>query len=284
MMQKGLFGLSVLLLSLLLMPPAQAATISIAGSTTVLKYIQLAANRYQQLHPDTHFTISGGGSTNGFAQMADGRVEIGMMSRDLRANERQVLDAAHVRQVAVALDAVVPVVSAELYAAGLHSISRQQLADIYRGKLRNWQQLAGQGWRGPDRPILVVDKNSYHGTRAVFADYVLGENRPPNRDVSIVLDGDRDILRLLQSSDQAIAYVGIAFVSGSMPSLKLRVDGHLIAASEASIRRGTYPMARRLYLLLPEHPPAAVAQFLRFILSREGQALVGQAGYLSLRE
>lgn len=258
-------------------PQAMAETISISGSTTVQKYIKLAAVAYQSTHPDIRFNINGGGSTAGFAQQADGRINIGMMSRELRASEQQELEAMKIKRVAIALDAVVPVVSPEIYASGIHTISPQQLADIYDGKINNWNQIGGL-----DSPIIAIDKNIYHGTRAVFANYILGSNRPPDASVSIVLDSDGDILRLLQSSDQAIAYVGIGFVSAAVRSLNLVIDQHLITPSYASIRNGNYPMSRKLYLLLQDDAPEYIQQFVRFVLSAKGQAMAEKAGYLAL--
>jgi len=172
---------------------------------------------------------------------------------------------------------VMPVVSREIYASGIHTISPHQLADIYDGNITNWNQVGG-----PDSRMMVIDKNIYHGTRAVFANYILGSNRPPDMSVSIVLDSDDDILRLLHSSDQAIAYVGIGFVSDAVRNLNLVIDQHEITPSYASIRNGNYPMSRKLYLLLPEDAPAYIKQFVQFILSPKGQAMAEKAGYLAL--
>jgi len=257
---------------------AVAESISISGSTTVQKYIKLAAVAYQKAHPDMSFNIGGGGSTAGFAQVVDGRIHIGMMSRDVRSEEKLELEQANIQVIPIALDAVVPVVSDEVYAAGVHDISLQQLADIYQGKLKNWHDLGAE-----DSQIIVVDKNAYHGTRAVFSTYVLGEAGVPNPDVSVILDSDDDIVRLLQSSDQAIAYVGIGFLNGLVQGLNLKVDGKIIAPSYISIRNGHYPMSRQLCLLVAKSAPGFVHSFVAYMLSPEGQELAEQAGYLPLK-
>jgi len=268
---------ALMLTILLLSPAAWAETISISGSTTVQKYMRLAAQAYQSLYPHISFTISGGGSTAGFAQQTDRRTQIGMMSRDLTAQEQQELSQSGIKQIAIAMDAVVPVVSGEIYDAGVHQISPQQLAGIYRGEIRNWHDIGG-----PDSPIIVVDKNTYHGTRAVFAHYILGSSEAPKPSVSIILDSDDDILRLLQSSDQAIAYVGIGYINRTVHGLGLNIDGKLITSSYTSIRNGHYPMSRKLYLLLDKQTPAYVQAFVQFILSARGQAIAERAGYLPI--
>jgi len=275
-MKQWKYGLMVCLL--LLSPVADAETISISGSTTVQKYMKLAAKAYQDIRPDINFSISGGGSTAGFAQQTDGRTHIGMMSRNLTRQEQQELSEAEIKQIAIAMDAVVPVVSGEIYDAGVHQISPQQLVGIYRGEIQNWHDLGG-----PDSPIIVVDKNIYHGTRAVFAHYILGSSEAPKPSVSIVLDSDDDILRLLQSSDQAIAYVGIGYIDHTVRGLGLNIDGKLITSSYASIRNGHYPMSRKLYLLLNKQTPLYVQAFVQFVLSPQGQALAERAGYLPIQ-
>jgi len=273
-----LMRLPVMCLCLLVNQFALAESISISGSTTVQKYINLAASEYIRLYPDMSFNIGGGGSTAGFAQAVDGRIQLGMMSRELSGDEKIELEHANIQAIPIALDAVVPIVSDEVYAAGVHAINVRQLAAIYHGTIRNWKEFGGE-----DSQIIVVDKNTYHGTRAVFAGYVLGQGEEPNPDISIILDSDNDIIRLVQSSDQAIAYVGVGFLNGLVQGLNLKVDEQLIAPSYISIRNGHYPMSRKLYLLVPKSSPKFVQRFVQYILSSEGQRLAEKAGYLPLK-
>ncbi len=258
-------------------PVALAETISIGGSTTVEKYIQLAAKAYTAIHPDITFSINGGGSTAGFAESLDQRVHIGMMSREMAPQE--VAKSGDIKHIAIALDAVVPVVSKEIYASGIHHIKPGTLAQIYQGQITNWNILGG-----PNRHIIVVDKNIYHGTREVFAHYVLGETDAPKVSVSVILDSDVDVLRLIHSSDQAIGYVGIGYVDQDVHMLGLQIKGRTVSATHENIRSGSYPMSRKLYLLLPRKIPGYVQGFVDFILSVTGQAIVKQAGFLPIRE
>jgi len=268
-------------LSMGMVAPASAETITIGGSTTVQKYMQLAEKAYAAKHPDINFSLNGGGSTAGFAQIRDQRVHIGMMSREMTAREAGEL--AHLKsdriiQIAIALDAVVPVVSDEIYGSGIHSIQLPTLAHIYQGSVRNWKDIGG-----PNRQVIVIDKNIYHGTREVFADYVLGGNAAPLESVSVILDSDNDVLRLIRGSDQAIGYVGIGYVDASVHALDLEIDGKTVRATDANIRSGKYPMSRKLYVLLPKDAPDFVQAFVDFILSAEGQSLVKQAGFLPIK-
>jgi len=221
------------------------------------------------------FSINGGGSTAGFAQIIDGRIHIGMMSRELTAQEAQKLGS--MRQITIALDAIVPVVSLEIYESGVQQISPATLAEIYRGQITNWKQVGGS-----NRYIITVDKNTYHGTRAVFANYVLASNDALESFASVVLNSDDDILRLVNSSDQAIGYVGIGYIVDFVRVLGLEINGQVIKPSHANIRSGAYPMSRKLYLLVPKAASGYVQDFLQFVLSSKGQDIVKQSGYLPL--
>ncbi len=272
----------LMLLSLFvsMVPHAFAETISIGGSTTVQKYIKLAAASYSAIHPDIHFNIQGGGSSTGFGLIKDKIVHIGMMSRELTMQERNLINPNVTRHIGIALDAVVPVVSREVYESGIQRITHDALAQIYRGQITNWKQLGGF-----DRRIIVVDKNIYHGTRVVFSDYVLGSDNFAfeSPESSVALDSDDDVIQLVKHSDQAIGYVGIAYLNKDIRVLSFEVDGETIKVIPANIRSNTCPMSRKLYLLVDKHAPDYVQNFIKYILSEKGQAIVKQAGYLPIQ-
>jgi len=268
-----LMGISVFSLML---QPAFAETILIGGSTTVQKYIKLASKAYSSKHPEVLFSIYGGGSTAGVAQIIDKRINIGMMSRELTAQERQSVKSF--QPILIALDAVIPIVSQEVYESGVQQVSSEALAKIYREEITNWKQVGGF-----HRQIITIDKNIYHGTRYVFSDYILGVGNALQSSASIVLNSDDDVMRLLKSSDQAIGYAGIGYLNKSVRALNIDVEGKVIKASYANIRNGTYPLSRKLYLLVPKDTPDYVRNFINFVLSPTGQIIVKEAGYLPVR-
>lgn len=274
--RRLLIVLSLFSCLLVLIPQVLSAeTILISGSTTVEKFMKRSADVYMLTHPGIRFNIQGGGSTAGFARVVTGRAHIGMMSRELTAREQQ--DLGDIRHVAVAVDAVVGVVSQEIYDAGVRSISREALAGIYRGQIDNWQRLGG-----PDRQIISVDENLYHGTRKIFSAYI-GMNSTMESSATVVLDSMDDIVRLIRSSDQAIGYVGYGYLGQGVKALSLDIEGRKVAATPANIAGGAYPLSRKLYLLVSGKAPPWVQDFLQFILSPEGQQIAREAGFLSIK-
>ncbi|MDQ6998876.1 MAG: substrate-binding domain-containing protein, partial [Mariprofundus sp.] len=225
---------------------------------------------------EVHFSINGGGSTSGFGQLIDRRVDIGMMSRNLTVEEQQSL--GDVQHVMVAVDAVVPVVSHEVQQSGVSRITPSMLADIYRGKITNWKQVGGA-----DRQILLVDKEMHRGTRHVFAQYVLGSPTAAVSPEAIILESNDDVVNIVSGSDQAIAYVSFSYVNALVYGLDLQIDGKAVAATVENIRSGVYPISRKLYVLLPNDASAQAQAFVRFILSVEGQSMVERVGYLPIQ-
>jgi phosphate transport system substrate-binding protein len=71
------------------------------------------------------------------------------------------------------------------------------------------------------------------------------------------------------------------------PALAARDGGPYVAPSKASFQDRTYPLVRSLYFYLNRPPGSAIEprlrEFLRYILSREGQeAIVRDGNYLPL--
>ncbi len=258
------------------MPRAQAETIVIAGSTTLIPYIQQASEAYRKMHPDVRFTIHAGGSTAGLGEVLGGHAHIGMMSREL--NEKEAAHMDGFRHLPVAVDAITPVVSDEVFESGLSRISMLSLAAVYRGEISNWRALGG-----PDKPILLIDRETYHGTRQVFARYVLNDALAPVANDAVVLEGNADVANIIRASDQAIAYLSLAYLDEHVHALAIETEQGVFAADEQGVKNGNYPLARRLYLVLPKQTRPAVRDFVRFVLSGEGQKLVREAGFIPLR-
>jgi len=143
--------------------------IHIVGSTTVLPVVSQAAILYHQQHPDITITVSGGGSGVGIASVIQGTAQIGMASRNTTAEEQAQLEGK-VDNIVIAADAVAIAVSKAVYESGVQALSVKQIADIYRGNIRNWKDVGGL-----DARIVVIDKEASRGTRHVFAEAILGD-------------------------------------------------------------------------------------------------------------
>ncbi|HHJ81273.1 MAG TPA: hypothetical protein ENJ65_06530, partial [Candidatus Tenderia electrophaga] len=227
--------LKMLSLLLVLIPVAQAAEqLRVAGSTTVLPIVAEAAKHFRRQHPDLTLTVSGGGSGVGVANIERGLVEIGMASRDLTAAEKQRLQGK-VKPVAIARDAVAVAVSKAVYDAGVRQLSLAQIAAIYRGEIKNWQQLGG-----PDSRILVIDKEASRGTRHVFAKVVLGSERARAAGASIITGSNNEEQTVIANSDKAIGMLSHAWLNDAVRALAVGEAGEAVLPTFENVANGRY--------------------------------------------
>ncbi len=267
----------LLILSLLfvLIPVAQAAEqLRVAGSTTVLPIVAEAAKYFRQQHPGLSLTVSGGGSGVGVANIDRGLIEIGMASRDLTATEKQRFQGK-VKQVAIARDAVAVAVSKAVYEAGVTQLSLAQIAAIYRGEIKNWQQVGG-----PDSRILVIDKEASRGTRHVFARAVLGSERARAPGATIITGSNNEEQTVIANSDKAIGMLSHAWLNDAVRAVAVGEAGAAVLPTLATVADGSYPIQRQLNLLLPQRGGKMSIAFVGFLLSAQGQQIVQQVGYL----
>jgi len=257
---------------------AQAAErISAVGSTTVLPVMSQAAEAYHQTHPDMIITVSGGGSGVGIASIIQGTAQLGMASRETSPEEQAKLEGT-VENIVIASDAVAVVVSKAVYESGIHQLSLQQIAAIYHGKIKNWQELGGL-----DKRILVIDKEASRGTRHVFAKAVLGSSHARAEGASIISGSNNEEQMIVSRSDNAIGMLSNAWLNDRVRGVDVVVDGKAIAPTIAHVRDGSYPIARGLHVLLPHAASMATKDFVQFLLSEQGQEIVKHVGYLPVR-
>jgi len=256
---------------------ASAITLHAAGSTTVLPVVSTAANAYHRLHPDVTITVSGGGSGVGIASMIQHTADIGMASREMDAGEAAKLDGK-VDVLTIARDAVAVVVSKAVYVGGVHQLSLKQIADIYRGKIKNWHALGG-----PNAQIFVIDKEASRGTRHVFAEAVLGDAHARAAGASVISGSNNEEQALVAHSNQAIGMLSNAWLSDAVRGLAVGEADKAVLPDIGHVRDGSYPISRSLHLLLPKDASAEVRGFADFLLSKPGQAIVKQSGYLPVR-
>ncbi|MDX8405944.1 MAG: substrate-binding domain-containing protein [Mariprofundus sp.] len=267
----------MLVVLMLAAPVARAQIIEIAGSTTVKAFIEPAAEAYRKIHPEVVIRVRGGGSGAGASAVIDGRASLGMMSREPDTDEAGHMQA--IERVRIGYDAVAVVVSKLLYLKGhVHGLKREEVAAIYRGEITNWQAVGG-----PDRRILVIDKEMQRGTRQVFAAYILGGAHAQGAADAVVVGPNRDMKTLLLSSDQAIGFLPFGEAVGDLHALELLEKGQGYMADIASVRDGSYPLSRSLYLLHRKDAPSYVRDFVAYLISNQGQQILRHSGYIPLR-
>lgn len=250
---------------------AWAGTITIKGSTTVLPIAQKVAEAYMQQFPDVKITLSGGGSGNGIKALIDGSTDIADSSRFIKDKEVKlaVEKGRYPVPFAVAYDCIVPVVHPDNPTT---NITLMQLKDIYMGKIKNWREIGG-----PDRPIVVISRDTSSGTYEVWEEKVMQKERV--FPAALLQASNGAIVQAVSKNPNAIGYIGIGYIDGSVKGLM--VDR--VAGTPESTLNGTYPISRALYMFTQGWPVGDTLNFINFVVHPEkGQKYVKDAGFVPL--
>ena len=192
------------------------------------------------LNPDARVTVTGGGTGVGISALLDGTTDIAMASRPIKFSEKMKVKTAgkEVEEVIVAYDALAVVVHPS---NPVKQLTRQQLEDIFRGKITNWKQVGGD-----DRKIVVYSRETSSGTYEFFKESVLKNKNYMSSSLSMPATGA--IIQSVSQTKGAIGYVGLAYLSPRVKSLSISYDGtHFAPPTMESATDKSYPIVRHIY-------------------------------------
>jgi len=240
--------------------------LQIAGSTTVLPVAEECARVFMEKHPGSRIFVSGGGSSHGVQAVADGTVNIGCASRDLKSSETD----AHPDFVthAVAKDGVAVIVH---QSNPVTDLTMEQLQGIYTGTITNWKDVGGT-----DSKIMVVTREEGSGTRDCFEQAVMKPIKAEITDHAIIQDSNGKTRTTVTGSAQAIGFLSLGYVNEQVKAVRL--DG--IMPSEESVVDGSYAISRALWMITNGNPDSAEQAFLDFVLGYDGQKIVEDVHFI----
>ncbi len=258
------------------------------GSDTLNNMMTLWAESFQAIYPNVNIQLEGKGSSTAPPALIESTAQLGPMSRDMKPSEIQGFEVRfgyEPMRIPVAMDAL---------AIFLHKnnpievLNLKQLDAIfsqtrYRGNaaIISWSQL---GLEGPmaKRTISVFGRNSASGTHGLFKKYVLleGDFLPKVQEQQ----GSSAVVMGVANDLYSIGYSGIGYQNSGVKIIKISDDGEtFFSPAYQHVVSGEYPLSRVLWIYINRPPgepmDALVREFLKFVLSREGQAIVEKSGY-----
>ena len=248
----------------------------IKGSDTVLPVSQETAEIFMKDDPDRRVTVTGGGTGVGISALMDNTTDIAMASRPIKFSEKMKLKAAkqEVEEVIIAYDALAVIVNPS---NPVSQLTRQQLEDIFRGKITNWKQVGGD-----DRKIVVYSRETSSGTYEFFKESVLKNKNYMSSSLSMPATGA--IIQSVSQTKGAIGYVGLAYLSPRVKSLSVSYDGkHFAPPTMESATDKSYPIVRPLYYYYNTENAGQVNPLISFILSPAGQEIIKKSGYIPVK-
>lgn len=273
--------------------PGVAGKITSVGSDTLANLMTFWSQEFRELYPQVKFQIQASGSSTAPPALTEGTATIGPMSRELKPSERRDFINAHGYPplvLRVAMDAIAIFVERHNPLTGL---TQQQVDAIFSATqfcgapapITRWSQLNVYG-DNFTAPIRLFGRNSVSGTYGLFkidglcdGDFRKNVNEQP---------GSASVVLSVGSSRGAIGYAAYGYKTAGVRALPIGDSAEtLIPLTSQTVRNETYPFARYLYLVINKKPgeplPTLEREFLRFVLSKEGQRQVERDGYFPIR-
>ena len=272
-------------------PGEVAGSLKCVGSDTMNNLVALWAEGFKKFYPSVREGIEGKGSASAPPALAEGTCSFGPMSRDWKPSEIDAFKAKHgyaPTVVPAALDMLVVFVHKD---NPLKSLSLQQVDAIFsknrtggaKADIRTWGDLGLEGeWK--DRPISLYGRNATSGTYGYFKEFALfkGDFKPTVKEQP----GSSAVVQAVASDRFGVGYSGIGYMTANVRAVPLAAEPTAppVAPTPDAAYSGDYPLARFLYLSVNHRPGSELdplrREFLRYVLSSQGQAYVKKDGYL----
>ena len=240
---------------------ALSGTVSTDGSTSMEKVIGGLGEMFMEMNGDVTFTYNPTGSGSGIKAVQEGRCDIGLASRSLKAEEA----ASGLTETVLAYDGIAVIVNPENPVSDLDVAT---IAKIYTGEITNWSQVGGN-----DAEIVLIGREAGSGTRDGFESITDTEDACQYRQE---LTSTGDVITAVSQNPGAIGYASVASVKDTVKALT--VAG--VAPSNKTILDGTYVIQRPFVLVTKADTElsAAAKAFFDYALSADAHEIITAAG------
>ncbi|MGF1725119.1 PstS family phosphate ABC transporter substrate-binding protein [Photobacterium nomapromontoriensis] len=269
-----------------------SGNLSSVGSDTFANLMTYWSEEFKRYYPSVNIQVQAAGSSTAPTALVEATAQFGPMSRKMKAREIAAFEQKYgykPTEIRVAIDALAVFVHQD---NPLNGLDFSQLDAIYSQTLRcgaahpitRWGQLGLTGsWAARD--IQLFGRNSVSGTYGYFkqkalchGDFRNNVNEQP---------GSASVVQSVASSLNSIGYSGVGYQATGIRALPIAREGtDYIEPTTDNAASGRYPLSRYLYVYINKRPgqplPPLEAEFIRFILSHDGQDLVAKDGYVPL--
>jgi phosphate transport system substrate-binding protein len=264
----------------------QDAAIRAGGSTTLLPIMANCSSEFMEKYQTwdrvdaslskaaTTIFVTGGGSGFGVKSLLSGVIDIGMVSRDLKDQEKKLL-GEH-QSYLVGKDAVAIAVNARNpLAARKKGFTPAELASLFSGELKSYQEIDRSL---PAKPIVLLTRDSGAGSTEIFQEKIIGEKKFSPKALQLPSQGA--LLEKLQANNNAVAYISSGLALNSKNLKTFALDN--VEPTDANVTKGNYPLARPLLMVVKGAPAPTVRHFIDYALS-SCQKIVAGHGYVPAR-
>jgi phosphate transport system substrate-binding protein len=270
-----------------------SGNVSSIGSDSMNNLMTLWAETFRKFYPNVRIQVEGKGSSTAPPALIAGTAQFGPMSRPMRSTEIDQFSQRYgykPTEIKTSYDALAVYVHRDnpikqLTLAQVDAIFSKSRRRGYKQNITTWGQLGLTGdWA--NRPIGLYGRNSASGTYGYFKEHALRNG--DYKDTVKEQPGSASVVQGVTEDKYAIGYSGIGYrTSGVRPVPLSEGDaGPFLEGTYEEVTSGKYPLARFLLVYVNKTPGKALdplaLEFMKLVLSKEGQEGVVKDGYMPL--
>jgi len=275
--------------------PGVSGNLNSIGSDTLNNLMAFWVEGFSKKYPGVKIQVEGKGSATAPPALIEGTAQLGPMSREMKAEEVDKFEKKYgykPTRIAVSIDTLAVFVHKDnplkkLTMTEIDAIFSKSRKGGHRSDIKVWGDLGVKGdWAG--RPISLYGRNSASGTYGYFKEHALFKG--DYKDSVKEQPGSSSVVQSVGSDKYGIGYSGIGYATSGVKAVAVadekKWNGEAFPPTYENALNGKYPIARFLYVYVNRNPKKGfdplVKEFLKFVLSKEGQEIVVKDGYLPL--
>lgn len=268
-----------------------SGTVSSIGSDTLNNLMTLWAEGFKTMYPNVKIGIEGKGSSTAPPALIEGTSQFGPMSREMKPTEIDAFEKKYgykPTQIRVAIDALAVYVHKDNPTTGMTLSTVDGIFSSTRkrgGKDITMWGKTGLSGEWANKPISLYGRNSASGTYGFFKEHVMmnGDYKATVKEQP----GSSSVVQGVSSDLGGIGYSGIGYKTSGVKALSLGSSaGQFFEPTYENAISGKYPLSRFLYIYVNKKPNEPLGslenEFLRYVLSKQGQEIVVKDGYYPL--
>jgi len=259
------------------------------GSDTLNNLMTLWAEGFKKVYPNVNVQIEGKGSSTAPPALIEATAQLGPMSRAMKSKETDEFEKKFGYKptpIRTSLDSLAVFVNKDNPIQGLNI----QQVDALFSKNRKcgatldtvtWGNLGLSGnWASA--PISLYGRNSASGTYGFFKKVALCKG--DYKDTVKEQPGSASVVQGVSEDRKGAGYSGIGYTTSGVRAIPLVKEGSdYVEPTYENVASGKYPLSRFLLVYVNKEPNKALdpltKEFLKFVLSKEGQEIVVKDGY-----
>lgn len=245
-----------------------AGSLTIAGNGPELTTIEALAHAFEKANPRAYLDVLWDANSKPVEMVKSGQAHVAVTGTE----------APGLSATPIAWDGIGVLVHLSNF---MKEITRQQVADIFSGKITLWSELGGL-----ETKILVIDRPRNQNIRDTFESQLGITGKITG--AAKVIGSDEQVVKTVVGTLpplSAVAYLslsqGLSVVSSGVPVKLLPIDK--VEPEGPTVKDGRYPLRRHVFLLSKKERHPLVEAFTQFVLSPAGQQLIAET-YIPIKE